>query len=86
MPEIERIELYNYKNTSFKRLKDIKTNVENDIGSMIDLMEHRLTPKQALNLLQIISDNKAELRELLNVTTTEELENGSVLELNILDL
>ena len=65
--EIEQRTVYTVFNKDYKNPDAIKTEVINRIGKIIDCLDVRLPPKQGLNLLQVLIDNKKDLTELLNI-------------------
>lgn len=92
---IKQRTVYTYEGQDFGRLDKLKIHVENRIGEEIiekfNLPELRLTPKQALHILRVLTDktNRSILNEYLNVTYEVEEYNGNGYiskERNILDL
>ena len=78
--------IYPYKGKDYKNLKDLRTQIENEIGKIIDKLNRRLAPKEALDLLNIIIANKSELVELLSVEVDLESDNLHGHFENILDI
>jgi hypothetical protein len=67
MPTIKPKIVYPYKWKEYNSLAALKTCIENDLGSIIDTLPERLPPKQALDLLELIIQNKKDLVALLTV-------------------
>ena len=67
MVEIKRIERYKLRGNEYASLKQIQDHVQNKIGLIVDKMDVTLTPKQKLNILQVIIDNKEALKVQLDV-------------------
>lgn len=65
--EIEQRTVYTVFNKDYKNPDQIKTEVINRIGKIIDCLDVRLPPKQGLNLLQVLVDNRGDLTTLLNI-------------------
>lgn len=65
--DIQKIEIYKLNGKEYRSLKQIKTEVENIIGEIIDQVNPRLTPKQKLDFLQVIIKNKKELCSALSI-------------------
>jgi len=90
MAVIKTMVRYQYEGKEFNDLSKVKKEVENSIGAIIDqfdLPSIRLTPKQRLHILEVISNNKKGLRALLNVTFEVEGDHfGQDYNKNILDL
>lgn len=85
--EIQTITRYKFDGKEYPDLMAVKTEVENRIGAIIDKIDVRLTPSQALNLLKIVTEDKDQLRKLLDVTFTIEGERfNQDQDKNILDL
>lgn len=84
--DIQRIEIYKLNGKEYRKLKDIKTEIENNIGNIIDKVCPLLTPKQKLSLLQVIIDNKKELVKNLSITINMNEDNFQGDSQNILDI
>ena len=94
--------VYTYDSKDFESLAKLKDYVENKIGTNIidmmdDLLNQKLTPKQKLKILQVLTHQTArrQLIELLNVTyidTDLEIDSSGIyqgekqVKRNILDL
>jgi len=66
--EIKTSTVYSVFSEDFNTLDNVKEHVENKIGFIIDKMQPRLTPKQAMQMHDLITGNKAVLCELLSIT------------------
>ena len=78
---IESITTYRFDGRDFRSLKDVRTYVEDEIGKIIDSAQPvRLTPAQALAVLEAVTRNHSHLVELLTATIETDEE-----DLNILD-
>lgn len=93
MTQIKRIEKFNYKGHEYKSLPEIKSKVESDLGSIIDKMsrglgiKHQLNSEQKLAILQMLVDNKDDIKKLLSVTYEVDTDSALIFdERNILDL
>lgn len=85
--EIKTITRFKFDGKEYDNLPKVKTEVENRIGTILDQLNPRLTPKQAIQMLEIIVREKAKLHDLLNVTFEVEGETAlSGYDKNILDL
>jgi len=58
---------YHYKGKDYRRVQDLRVQVESEIGQIIDKVSPRLSPKTALSLLQVIIENRKELIDLLDM-------------------
>ena len=72
MPLVKRITTYSLGNETFRDLKKVKVHVENKIGSIIDMVEPRLTPKQALDLLELLKTHRLQIVDLLTTEVPNE--------------
>lgn len=82
--EIKTITRYKFDSKEYNSLSEIKTDIENRIGKIIDYSDVTLSPKQRLNIFNAIIENKAEINRLLTITFTTEGEEYQ--DKNILDL
>jgi len=62
---ITRKETYMLGNAEFSTLRHVREHVENSIGDIIDKVQPRLAPKQRLQLLELLIDNRKMLCEFL---------------------
>ena len=67
MPVIQQVTSFKVFGKTFKNTHDIEVHIENSIGAILDKVSPRLPPKQAIQVLKLIIDNREELTELLNV-------------------
>ena len=65
--EITKIERYKLRGVEFKTLATVREHVENQLGLIIDKLDVTLTPKQKLNILQGLTDNKRDMVTFLSV-------------------
>lgn len=85
--EIVTITRYKFDGKEYNSLNAVKTAVEDRLGAIIDKFSYNLSAKEKLNIMKIIIDNKAELRNLISITFTIEGERfNQDQEKNILDL
>lgn len=82
---IQEITRYKFQGKEFDSLDKVKTEIENRIGSIIENADVTLNPKQKLNLLKAIIDNKKDLANLLTVTYDVHSSLTGYQEKNILD-
>jgi hypothetical protein len=76
--EIKEIKLYKLEGKTYNSLKEIKIEVENRIGAIIDTMSipvHQIGSAQRLHIFQILTnpENREKLQKLLNVTYEQEI-------------
>lgn len=93
---IKQRTIYSYDKQDFESLAKLKQYVENKIGeNVIDMMDNqineKLTPKQKLRILEVLthSTTRKQLNKLLNVEYKEEFFDGGGWDSetkNILDL
>ena len=81
--EIQTVVTFELDGATFASLEKVKTHVENQIGAMIDKVNPRLTPSQALHMLHLITGNHAVLSDLLSITL--EPEDGRGADVNIFE-
>lgn len=67
MPTVKRVEKFEYRGGLFNTIDAIEELIENKLGAIIDKMDVTLTPKQKLNILNTIIDERDPLVELLSV-------------------
>lgn len=83
MPTVRPVTHFFYHGQSYKDCDAIKTEVENQIGKIIDKFDCNLNAKQRLAILDGIVKNHNQLSALLDVTIEDDEEDTT---LNILDV
>ena len=65
--EIQEVIRYKYEGKEYNSLKEVRTEVENRLGAIIDKISPPLTFKQRLAILETLVNNKDEIKALLDV-------------------
>jgi len=68
--KIKIVTTYEFDGKTFRSLKAVDDYVDNCLGALIDTMEYRLPPKQAISLLNLMRAHSKRLTDLLSVDTT----------------
>ena len=67
--KIKIVTTYEFDDKTFRSLKAIDDYVENCLGNIIDTLNPRLPPKQALELMDLLINRSKRVVELLSVDT-----------------
>lgn len=65
--EIIEVTRYKFEGVEYPSLAKVKTEIENQLGAIIDKMDVNLTPKQRLNILAAMTKDKKQIVKLLTV-------------------
>ena len=81
---IEQVTTYRFDGRDFQDLKAVRTHIENEIGRIIDSTQPlRLTPQQALAVLDAITKNHKRLTYLLGAEYETDDETKNILESDV---